>query len=304
MIRVLVTGARGQVGAAVVDAFRNAAEVVAHDRTTLDLAKPDEIRARVREARPALIVNAAAYTAVDRAQSEPESAHSVNAVAPGILAEESRRLGATLVHYSTDYVFDGAKAAPYVESDSPNPLGAYGRSKLEGERAIASSGCAHLILRTSWVYGPRGRNFLLTMLQLAKTRDEVRVVDDQLGAPTSSLQLARATLALFTAGKTRALEATEIARVAALGGLYHASASGSVSWHGFAQSIFERWAALSPEPFRAPRLVAIPTRDYPTPTPRPANSRLACERLAGAFGVRLEPWEAGLDETLRLLASR
>jgi dTDP-4-dehydrorhamnose reductase len=302
-MRVMVTGARGQVGAAVVDAFRDAAEVVAHDRTTLDLAKPDEIRARVREARPALIVNAAAYTAVDRAQSEPEAAHAVNAAAPGILAEEAHRLGVLLVHYSTDYVFDGTKAGPYVEDDSTNPLGAYGRSKLEGERAIAAVGGAHVVLRTSWVYGPRGKNFLLTMLQLAKTRDEVRVVDDQVGAPTSCLQLAHATLALFALGEARPIDAADLARVAARRGLYHATASGAVSWHGFARAIFDRWATLSPEPFRAPRLVAIPTREYPTPTPRPANSRLACHRLESAFGLRLETWESGLDETLRVLAS-
>jgi len=304
VIRALVTGCRGQVGAAVAEALAGVAEVIAHDRATLDLAKEGDIVERVRAARPALIVNAAAYTAVDRAQSEPEAAHAVNARAVEVLAGETRRLGALLVHYSTDYVFDGSKSSPYVETDEPRPLGAYGVTKLAGERAIAASGCAHVILRTSWVYGPRGRNFLLTMLEAAKTREELRVVDDQFGAPTSSLQLARATRALFTGAAPRPIENADLERAAVRSGLYHATAAGAVSWHGFARAIFERRVALASMPFPAPRVVAIPTSGYPTPTPRPANSRLDCEKLAQAFGVRLESWQEGLEETLREMEGR
>jgi dTDP-4-dehydrorhamnose reductase len=302
-MRVLVTGCSGQVGAAVVEALHGRAEVIAHDHSTLDLAKPSDIAERVREARPGVIVNAAAYTAVDRAQSEPEAARAANAVAPGLIGREARRCGALVIHYSTDYVFDGTKAGPYTEEDATAPLGVYGRTKREGEQALAASGCAHLTLRTSWVYGPRGRNFLRTMLQLAQTRDEVRVVDDQFGAPTSCLQLARATQALLCGPGSASITAESLARLSARPGIYHASASGEVSWHGFAKAIFEGWETISPQPFRPPRLVAIPTRDYPTPTPRPANSRLSNAKLESAFGVQLEPWRVGLDEVLRALAS-
>ena len=299
MIRVLVTGARGQVGAAVARLLAGRAEVVAHGRDTLDLAKPGDIAARVREARPAVIVNAAAYTAVDRAESDEAAARAVNAVAPGVLAEEARRAGALLVHYSTDYVFDGTKSAPYVENDAPNPLNAYGRTKLEGESAIAASGAAYVVLRTSWVYGPDGGNFVRTMLRLAGEREELRIVDDQRGAPTSSLQLARATLAILGSEATPE-EGLEKARAAS--GLYHATASGATTWCGFAQAIFDEWSKRARSPFRAPRLVPIATRDYPTPARRPANSVLDCSRLARAFGMRLGPWREALGETLdRLL---
>ena len=197
-MRVLVTGSRGQVGAEVARAFAGRAEVIAHDRATLDLARPAEIRAGIRAAKPEVIVNAAAYTAVDRAEAQMEAARAVNAEAPAVIAAEAKRAGALLVHYSTDYVFDGTSPRPYVEGDATHPLNVYGETKLAGERAIEASGAAHLILRTSWVYGPQGRNFLLTMLSLAATRPELRVVDDQRGAPTSSLALARATLEILS----------------------------------------------------------------------------------------------------------
>ncbi len=284
-----MTGARGQVGAAVVERLGEKFDVIAHDRSTLDLADPAQLAARVRAARPDAIVNAAAYTAVDRAESEAAAAAQVNGVAPAVLAAEAKALGAILVHYSTDYVFDGTRAGAYVEDDPTNPLGTYGATKLAGERAIAASGCAHVILRTSWVYGPRGRNFLLTMLNAAKTRDELRVVDDQHGAPTSSLQLARATEQLLAQGAQKLRESS---------GVYHASAAGETSWHGFATAIFARWSAIAPSPFKAPRIVAIPTRDYPTPVRRPANSRLSNARLAATFGITLEAWETALDEVL------
>jgi dTDP-4-dehydrorhamnose reductase len=303
VIRVLVTGAGGQVGADLVRMLEGRAQVVAHDRASLDLARPDAIVERMREARPQLVVNAGAYTAVDRAESEPELARAVNARAPGVLAEEARRLGALLVHYSTDYVFDGSKPAPYVEDDPAAPLNVYGASKLEGERAVAASGCDHVILRTSWVYAPRGRNFLLTMLNLAATREEIRVVDDQRGAPTSSRELARATLALFGAVAPRhPITGEDLARVASRSGLYHATAGGETTWFGFAEAIFREWSLRRGAAFRAPRLVPIATREYPTPARRPANSLLSNERLHRTFGIRLAPWGEGLAEAISMLA--
>jgi dTDP-4-dehydrorhamnose reductase len=299
VIRVLVTGARGQVGAEVARLLEGRAEVAAHDRSTLDLGQPDAIAARVREVRPHLIVNAGAYTAVDRAEAEIDVARAVNARAPGVLADEARRAGALLVHYSTDYVFDGTKAAPYVESDPPAPVNAYGATKLEGERAVAASGCAHVILRTSWVYGPRGRNFMRTMLDAAKTRRELRVVDDQRGAPTTSLALARATLAIVGAGTgTAAITEDGVAHAASLSGIYHATAAGETTWFAFAQAIFEEWAARAGPSFMPPAVIPIPTKEYPTPARRPANSVLSNERLASVLGVRLGPWRDGLAEAI------
>ena len=302
MIRVLVTGARGQVGAEVARLLRGRAEVIAHDRATLDLSQPDAIVERVREACPRLIVNAGAYTAVDRAEAETDAARAVNARAPEVLAAEARRAGALLVHYSTDYVFDGTKPAPYDESDPPAPVNAYGATKLEGERAVAASGCDHVILRTSWVYGPRGRNFMRTMLEAAKTRRELRVVDDQRGAPTTSLALARATLAIVGAGPGAGAIAEEgIERAASRRGLYHATAAGETTWFAFARAIFEEWGARAGPSFIAPAVIPIPTKDYPTPARRPANSVLSNERLARELGVRLGPWREGLAEAISLL---
>ena len=301
MIRVLVTGSRGQIGGEVVRALAGRAEVIAHDRATLDLARPGDIATRVREARPDVIVNAAAYTAVDRAESDEALARVVNAVAAGALADAARRAGALLVHYSTDYVFDGAKQGAYIESDAPHPLNAYGRTKLEGERAIAASGAAHLTLRTSWVYGPQGGNFVRTMLRLAETREELRIVDDQRGAPTSSVQLARATLELLGGATDGAIAIEAVAKAKSGSGLYHASAAGETTWFGFAEAIFAEWSRRAGAGFRAPRLVPIASREYPTPARRPANSLLDSSRLAGAFGVRLGPWREALVETLSAL---
>jgi dTDP-4-dehydrorhamnose reductase len=294
-MRVLVTGSRGQVGSEVARVLEGLAEVTAHDRTTLDLADAAAIAARVRESRPDVIVNAAAYTAVDQAESDEPRAHAVNAAAPAVLAAEARRLGAVLLHFSTDYVFDGNKAAPYIEEDATAPLGAYGRTKLEGERAIAASGCDHAILRTSWVYGPHGKNFMLTMLRLGRERGELRVVDDQHGAPTSSLQLAALTRALL-APEGR-IDRASLDRVRAGSGIYHATAAGETTWCGFARAIFEAGPAGMPKP----RVVAIATKDYPTPARRPANSRLSNEKLARNFGVRIPDWRNGLAEALSRL---
>lgn len=227
--RILVFGRSGQVGGEVLRLLEGRAAVTAPSEADVDLADERALRAAVRGARPEVLVNAAAYTAVDRAESEPEVAFAVNGQAPGVLAEEATRLGALLVHYSTDYVFDGAKGTPYLEADQPAPLGVYGRSKLEGERRVAAAGGRHVILRTSWVYGPRGQNFLLTMLRLFAERDEVRVVDDQIGAPTTSRFVAEATVRVIAASPP-----------AERGGVFHVTAGGRTSWHGFAQRILER----------------------------------------------------------------
>ena len=301
MIRVLVTGARGQVGTEVARELAGRAEVVAHDRSTLDLANVEEIAARVREARPDVIVNCAAYTAVDRAESEPALARTVNAVAPGILGEEAKRAGALLVHYSTDYVFDGTKRGAYTETDGTNPVSVYGRTKLEGERAIVQSGCRHVILRTSWVYGPHGANFMLTMLRLAATRDELRVVDDQRGAPTSARAIARLTRELLDRnGDTDEIARREVDEVAGHAGIYHATAAGETTWFGFAQAIFDE-ARRKRVPGRSPRLVAITTAEYPTPARRPANSVLSSARLQSTFGVAIADWRRGLEEAVSAL---
>lgn len=283
-MRILLTGRSGQVGWELERALASLGEVVAFDRTSLDLAQPDTIHARVREVRPTVIVNAAAYTAVDRAESEPERARTINAAAPAILAEEARTTGAVLVHYSTDYVFDGQKPEPYTEADAPNPINVYGRTKLEGERAIEASGCRHLTLRTSWVYGARGRNFLLTMLRLVRERSALRIVDDQIGAPTWCREIALGTAAL--------LARLDLA-VPGRPGIYHLSAGGFTSWFGFARAIFS-----APELPRlgidAPALEAIPSSAYPAPARRPRNSRLDCSRLANEAGVRLAAWDQAL----------
>lgn len=295
-MRVLVTGANGQVGAEVARTLAGRAEVAAMGRSELDLADPGRIAAVMREVRPDVVVNAAAYTAVDRAESEEALAHAINAAAPGILGEEAKRLGAYVLHYSTDYVFDGTKEGAYVETDAVNPLSAYGRTKLEGERRLAASGCDHAVLRTEWVYGPRGKNFMSTMLRLAAERPELRVVDDQHGAPTSSLQLARLTRALLE-GPEGALSAASIARLRAANGIYHATAAGTTTWCGFARAIFEARARQVPG-FRAPNVVPIPASAYPTPAKRPSNSVLSCDKLAARLGARIGDWRAGLEEVL------
>jgi dTDP-4-dehydrorhamnose reductase len=239
---------------------------------------------------------------VDRAETDREAAHAANAIGPGVLAEEAARCGALLMHFSTDYVYDGAKPSPYLESDPVNPLSVYGATKLDGERAVAASGAAHLVLRTSWVYGARGRNFLFTMLRLGRERPELRIVDDQLGAPTSSRALARLVRELLegpgsSAGATRA----DVDRAAARGGIYHATAAGETTWFGFAQAIFEEALRQGRLDFEPPRLLPIATRDYPTPARRPANSVLSNEKLGAAFGVTIPDWRGGLEEVVSAL---
>jgi dTDP-4-dehydrorhamnose reductase len=299
LIRVLVTGAGGQVGTEVARELEGRAKVIALDRGKLDLELKDEIAAHVRDARPDVIVNCAAFTAVDRAESEPHTARAVNAIAPGILGEEAKRAGALLVHFSTDYVFDGMKRAPYIEDDPTHPLGVYGRTKLEGERAIELSGCSHVILRTSWVYGPHGANFMLTMLRLGATREELRIVADQRGAPTSSRELARLVHRLLGHGAD-GLARAGVDEVAERSGIYHATAGGETTWFGFAGAIFEEARRRRPA-MRVPRLVAITTAEYPTAARRPANSVLSCARLNAVFGLAIPDWRVGLEEAVSAL---
>jgi dTDP-4-dehydrorhamnose reductase len=288
-VRILLTGRNGQVGLELARALAPLGEIIAYDRTQLDLAAPDRIVAAVRSVRPAVLVNAAAYTAVDRAEREPEAAHAVNARGVAVLAEEARRAGALLIHYSTDYVFDGTKDAPYVEEDAPHPLNVYGESKLAGERAISEADCAHVILRTSWVYAERGTNFFLTVKRLLGEKEELRVVADQVGAPTFAGALADATATLLKDHSAQALGERR--------GVYHATASGSTSWHGFATAI----ARLEGVESRV-RVVAIPSEAFPTVARRPRNSRLSNEKLQRQLGVALPPWEASLAACYARLA--
>jgi dTDP-4-dehydrorhamnose reductase len=280
-MKILLTGRNGQLGWELARALAPLGVLTAYDRTTLNLAKPDQIAAAVHAVEPDIIVNAAAYTAVDRAESEPDAAFVVNAIAPGLLAEGAKRIGALLIHYSTDYVFDGAKETPYVEEDRPNPLNVYGRSKLAGEQAIGDVGGQYLILRTSWVYAARGTNFLLTILRLLKEKDELRVVSDQIGAPTSAGAVADATAELLQQRDPTALGNAR--------GTYHVTAAGHTSWHGFAAEI-----ARLEETRREIRIVPIPSDEYPLPARRPKNSQLSNEKLLRRFGVALPSWQASL----------
>ena len=295
MRRILLTGKNGQLGWELQRALAAQGAVIALDRNDLDLADSTAIRRTVRDLRPDIIVNPAAFTAVDKAESEPQLADAVNGAAPGVLAEEARKLGAVLVHYSTDYVFDGSKPAAYTEDDAPNPQSVYGRSKLAGELAIRASGCGHLILRTSWVYGVHGGNFVKTVLRLARERDELRIVADQFGAPTWARDLAQATAAALASWQEKDWDDS-------LGGLYHLTAAGRTSWHRYAEEIVhlarQYDAALAAKPLA---IRAIATHEYPVPAKRPANSVLANGRIREAFGIALPEWQDSLAVCMRLL---
>ncbi|WP_271409666.1 dTDP-4-dehydrorhamnose reductase [Pseudomonas sp. Q1-7] len=285
-MKILITGNSGQVARELQLALTGRADVVALGRDQLDLADPELIRRRVRTEAPDLLINAAAYTAVDQAENEPEAAFAINATAPGVLAEEATTLGIPLFHYSTDYVYDGAKTGPYTEDDPTGPLGIYGRSKLAGEQVVQAVGGPHLILRTSWVYSLHGRNFLLTMQRLLQEREELRVVDDQVGAPTWAGSIAHATVQLierWQAGNSR-------------WGVYHLTNQGETSWFGFASAIAEQLKAAGKP---CARLVAIPSSEYPTPARRPLNSRLDGRKLAQDWQVSLPDWRTALAECLR-----
>src|SRR5579885_560802 len=276
---ILILGANGQVGTELQRSFADAGEVTAWDHRTADLSRPEELRPLIAQLRPTVILNAAAYTAVDRAESEPELAMTINATAPRVLAEEAAKTGALLVHYSTDYVFDGTKDGPWVETDATNPLSVYGKTKLAGERAIQEAGGTYLIFRTSWVFGPHGHNFLLTMLRLGKERPQLRIVDDQIGAPTSSSAIANATRAVLKG-------AADIPS-----GIYHMSCAGQTSWYGFARAIFTQAAT--------PEIIPITTEEYPTPARRPRNSVLSNQKLKTTFRVELPSWEEALQRVLQ-----
>ena len=278
-MRILLFGGDGQVGHALLTGGILAGELTVATRQDCDLRDADSLRMLVRGVRPDIIVNAAAYTAVDKAESDRESCFAVNATAPAVMAIEAAALGARLVHYSTDYVFDGNKMTPYVEEDLTGPRNVYGASKLAGEEAITQAGVEFLILRTSWVYSNRGANFLKTMLRLRTERPELRIVADQHGAPTSADAIADATVRSLTHAVTRSW----------VSGVYHMTAAGATSWYEFAKAIFAR--AGGP----APTLVPIGTADYPTPAARPANSVLSNEKFAATFGFRLPDWEQQLD---------
>ncbi|KWF29270.1 dTDP-4-dehydrorhamnose reductase [Burkholderia pseudomultivorans] len=282
---ILVTGVNGQVGFELLRTLQGLGRVVACDRSMLDLSDLERVRSVVRDLKPSIIVNPAAYTAVDKAETDIEGARRLNADVPRVFAEEAARSGAVLIHYSTDYVFDGTKDGAYVETDATNPQNVYGLTKLEGEQAIAATGCAHLILRTSWVYGRRGKNFLLTMLKLGSERPELKIVADQVGAPTWSNSIATVTAHIIAQG----LAAGSPEWWQERSGVYHFAAGGETSWHGFAESIFR--LALGD---KAPRTVPIPASEYPVPAKRPANSRMSCDKLANTFGVRMPQWSDAL----------
>ena len=290
MRTILLTGASGQVGWELQRALASLGKVVVPSRDELDLSRPETLSGAIRSIKPDIIVNPAAYTAVDKAESEQGIAYTVNAEAPHVLATEAARLGISLVHFSTDYVFDGGKKTAYVETDRPNPIGIYGASKLAGEKAVSESGAQHLILRTSWVYGMRGKNFLLTMQRLAREKEELGVVNDQFGAPTWSRSIAEATaqiLAMWLSPGTSEENRRQ------LSGTYHLSCAGKTSWHDFAAAILSNMQAAGEH---TARLRAITTADYPTPAKRPANSVLSNVKLQQAFGIFMPAW----DDALRL----
>jgi dTDP-4-dehydrorhamnose reductase len=299
---ILLTGKNGQIGRELATMLPTVGNLVAVGRDELDLSKPDEIRNLIRKINPQLIVNAAAYTAVDKAESEESLATAINAQAPGIMAEEAKKLGAELVHYSTDYVFAGLKTTPYNEDDAPNPQSVYGRTKLQGEKAIQHAELDHLIFRTAWVYAREGKNFLLTILRLATQREELRIVSDQIGAPTSSHEIAAATTKILMQLFAHEKRKHPLSKVS---GTYDMTAAGETSWAGFAEAILEHarshppsapWyaAATNNLPLIAKRVVHVTTAEYPTPARRPAYSVLSNRSLADTFQTHLPDWRAQL----------
>ena len=301
-LKILLIGKNGQVGADLASLLPSLGEVIALDRSQLDLSQPGQVRQTILQVRPQIIVNAAAYTAVDKAESNESMAFAVNAEAPGVMAETAKEIGAALVHYSTDYVFDGSKKTPYCESDPPNPMNVYGKSKLAGELAIQASGVPHLIFRTAWVYATRGKNFLLTVVRLATQREELRIVRDQIGAPTWSREIAGSTARILAPllYSTRALSS-----IGDVTGVYHMTAAGDTTWYGFAQAILDEvsqsppglsWiaSATGGRPILARGILPITTAEYPTPAHRPAYSVLSNSRLLRDFSLQLPDWRTQL----------
>jgi dTDP-4-dehydrorhamnose reductase len=300
--KILLTGKSGQLGNDLRQILPRLGELIATDREQCDLSRPAEIRNLIRELRPTLIVNAAAYTAVDQAEKDEALACAINSEAPAVMAEEAKKIGAALVHYSTDYVFDGAKNSPYAENDLPNPISAYGRTKLAGEQAVRDSGADHLIFRTEWVYSTRGKNFLLTILRLATQREELRIVRDQVGAPTWSREIAGATVKALQQICNRT---DETAAWSERSGTYHMTAAGETTWYEFTQAILQEAAQLSNlaawfqaatngKELLTRRVVPISTAEYPTPARRPAYSLLSNSKLNRVFGIQLSDWREQL----------
>lgn len=294
MTTILLFGPEGQVGWELQRSLALHGTVVPVPRAQVDLTNADALRSAIRAAQPAVLVNAAAYTAVDKAESEPDLAFAINATAPGIMAEEARAAGIPLVHYSSDYAYAGTKDGKYVEGDAADPQSVYARSKVAGDEAVLGSGANAMILRTSWVFAARGANFLRTILRLARERDSLRVVADQVGAPTSAELLADVTARVLThinSGKT--------GLAARSSGLFHCTAAGETSWHGYAAYIVSEARALGAElKLKAEAIEAIPTEQYPTPAARPRNSRLDCAKLERTFGLQLPPWQLHVKRAL------
>ena len=285
-MKILLAGGSGQLAQELQPILLSSGEVIALDRTRLDLSRPESIRQAMAEIQPDLVVNAGAYTAVDKAESEPELANAVNGIAPGILAEECEKLGASLIHFSTDYVFDGSHGSAYLETDSTNPLGTYGKSKLAGEETIRKAGNRHIIIRTSWVYGNGGKgNFVKTMLRLGKEREEIRVVADQIGSPTWTADLSTATSQIIPLLGQESF------------GTYHYTNSGVCSWYDFALAIFEEAAQLG-FPLKVQRVIPITTSEYPTPAKRPAFSVLSTVKISALLGTYPPHWRQGLRQML------
>ncbi|OCJ06897.1 dTDP-4-dehydrorhamnose reductase [Rhizobium sp. AC27/96] len=295
MSSILITGANGQVGFELQRSLASLGSVAAVTRAEMDLAREANILSVLNEHKPKIIVNPAAYTAVDRAEGDAEQAMAVNAAAPGIIARWAADNGALLVHYSTDYVFDGTKAEPYVETDAVNPQSTYGESKWLGEEAIRASGSPHVILRTSWVYGHHGSNFLKTILRLAQERETLNIVADQIGAPTSAALIADVTRTIVEHVAGSQASGT-------VSGTYHLAAQGSTSWHGYATHIVRRASEANFKlALASDALKPISTAEYPTPAKRPANSRLDCTKLAERFDIALPAWQAGVDDVVARL---
>ena len=296
-MHILLFGKDGQLGRELQRSLAPLGTLTAWGRETADFSKPESLAARVIAAQPDVIVNAAAYTAVDKAESEPELAHAINAAAPAALAQAALVLGSRLIHYSTDYVFDGLGTTPWTENAATNPQNVYGASKLAGEQAITASGCDHFIFRTSWVYAEEGGNFAKTMLRLALERDALSVIDDQVGAPTDAGWLADMTAEAILRQAEQLTVRTGPVEVPS--GIYHAACAGEVSWHGYASYLVAKARAMgfpvkvSPEAIRA-----VPSSAFPTPARRPLNSRLDCSKLERTFGVTPPPWQAGIDDLL------
>jgi len=288
-MKILLFGKNGQVGWELNRSLQPLGEIVALDIEDVDFSEPESLRQIVQDISPDVICNAVAYTAVDKAEDDEDLAMKVNGVAPGVLAEEALKLGALLVHYSTDYVFDGAKSSPYLETDEPNPINAYGRTKLAGEIAVKASGCNFITLRTSWVYANRANNYLLTMLKLAQEREDLSIVSDQIGAPTTARLIADVTLLCIQQAKK------EIASGIFASDLYHLTASGHTSWFGFTEEIVHLASDSLKLPLKIKNIKAISTENYPTPAKRPTNSQLALTRLESVFSLKIPDWKNSLQ---------